>query len=49
MTLSTSAVAVCCDDSERSVRAQLLEQPRILDGNDGLPGEIGEQGSTCCR
>ena len=35
MTLSTSAVAVCCC----SEFAQLVEQPRILDGDHGLGGE----------
>ena len=36
MTLSTSAVAVCCC----SDFAQLVEQPRVLDGDDCLGGEI---------
>ena len=36
MTLSTSAVAVCC--CKRF--AQFVEQPRVLDGDDGLIGEI---------
>ena len=40
MTLSTSAVAVCCC----SRFAQLIQQPRILDGDDGLGGEILHQG-----
>ena len=35
MTLSTSAVAVCCS----SDFAQLVEQTRVLDGDDGLVGE----------
>ena len=35
MTLSTSAVAVCC--CKRF--AQFVEEPRILDGDDGLGGE----------
>ena len=42
MTLSTSAVAVCCcsDSLRSSVRClHLVEQPRILDGDDGLVGE----------
>ena len=39
MTLSTSAVAVCC--CRRF--AQLVEQPRVLDGDDGLGGEIRDQ------
>ena len=41
MTLSTSEVAVCCSsDREIVVRAQLVEQPRVLDGDDGLGGEV---------
>ena len=39
MTLSTSAVAVCCC----SRFAQLVEQPRVLDGDDGLSGEVLHQ------
>ena len=39
MTLSTSAVAVCCC----SDFAQLVEQPRVLDGDDGLRGEVLHQ------
>ncbi len=39
MTLSTSAVAVCC--CKRF--AQLAEQARILDGDDGLCGEVLDQ------
>ena len=39
MTLSTSAVAVCCCSDSRSS----LEQPRILDGDDGLGGEVLHQ------
>ena len=39
MTLSTSAVAVCCC----SDFAQLVEQPRVLDSNDGLRGEVSQQ------
>ena len=39
MTLSTSAVAVCC--CKRF--AQLVEQPRVLDGDDGLRGEVLHQ------
>ena len=41
MTLSTSAVAVCCcsDSSDRRCAAQLVEQPGILDGDDGLIGK----------
>ena len=40
MTLSTSAVAVCC--CSNSVR-QLVQQPRVLDGDDGLRGEVLHQ------
>ena len=36
MTFSTSAVAVCCC----SRFTQLVEQPRVLDGDDGLSGEV---------
>ena len=39
MTLSTSAVAVCC--CKRF--AQLVEQPRVLDGDDRLRGEGRDQ------
>ena len=41
MTRNTSEVAVCCSsDSVRSrVRCAPLEQPRVLDGDDGLVGE----------
>ena len=39
MTLSTSAVAVCC--CKRF--AQLVEQPRVLDGDDGLGGKVRHQ------
>ena len=40
MTLSTSAVAVCCC---KQISAQLVEQPRVLDGDDGLGGEVLHQ------
>ena len=43
MTLSTSDVAVCCS----SDCAQLVEQPRVLDGDDGLGGEILHKSSIC--
>ena len=39
ITFSTSAVAVCCC----SDFPQLVEQPRVLDGDDGLGGEILDQ------
>ena len=38
--LSTSEVAVCCS---QQIFAQLVEQPRVLDGDDGLVGEILDQ------
>ena len=46
MTWSTSDVAVCC--SSDSVRSSVrwrssLEQSRILDGDDGLIGEVSDQ------
>ena len=43
MTLSTSAVAVCCcSDFAQIVGAfaQFLEQPRVLDGDHRLLGEV---------
>ena len=42
MTLSTSAVAVCCcsDSRDRRCVPQLVEQPRVLDGDDGLGSEV---------
>ena len=36
MTLRTSDVAVCCSNDS----AQFVEQPRVLDGDDGLRGEV---------
>ncbi len=39
MTLSTSEVAVCCS----SRLAQFAEQPRVLDGDNGLGGEVRHQ------
>ena len=39
MTSSTSAVAVCCS----SDCSQFVEQPRVLDGDDGLGGEVLDQ------
>ena len=38
MTLSTSAVAVCCCSASESVR-YLFEQPDVLDRDHGLVGE----------
>ena len=46
MTFSTSAVAVCCcrDFAEIvGALAQLVEQPRVLDGDDRLGGEVLHQ------
>ena len=45
MTLSTSAVAVCCSsNSLSSLRSpQLIEQPHVLDGDNGLFGEVHHQ------
>ena len=45
MTLSTSEVAVCCSSDSEIVGAlaQLVEQPRVLDGDDGLRGEVLHQ------
>ena len=39
MTLSTSAVAVCC----ASDFAQFVEQARVLDRDHGLPGKVLDQ------
>jgi len=41
MTLSTSAVAVCCCNDS----TQLREQPCVLDRDDGLIGEVLHQGN----
>ena len=45
MTFSTSAVAVCCSSDSQIVGAlaQLVEQPRVLDGDDRLGGEVLHQ------
>ena len=46
MTRRISPVAVCCSSVSRQVavaRLQLLEQPHVLDGDDGLVGEGLEQ------
>ena len=44
MTRSTSAVAVCCSsDREIAVPTQFVEQPRVLNGDDGLSGKIFHQ------
>ena len=45
MTSSTSAVAVCCssDSTDRRCAAQLVEQPRVLDGDDRLGGKVLHQ------
>ena len=46
MTRRISLVAVCCSSASvrsRVARLQLLEQPHVLDGDDGLVGEGLEQ------
>ena len=46
MTRSTSAVAVCCSSASRQLAVallQLLEQPGVLDGDDGLVRERLQQ------
>ena len=45
MTSSTSLVAVCCSSDSQIVGAlpQLVEQPRVLDGDDRLGGEVLDQ------
>ena len=46
MTLSTSAVAVCCSSASLSSRVRclhLVEQPRVLDRDHRLVGEGGDQ------
>ena len=46
MTLSTSAVAVCCSSDSVEIvgaLAQLVEQPRVLDGDHRLGGEVLHQ------
>ena len=42
MTCSTSEVAVCCSSAslDRRALAQLVEQAGVLDGDDGLGGEV---------
>ena len=42
MTCKTSDVAVCCSNARRGQPCvpQFVEQPRILDGDDRLGGEI---------
>src|SRR5262252_7586847 len=42
ITRRTSDIAVCC--SSESLR-QLVQQPRVLDGDDGLVGEVLQQGN----
>ena len=52
MTCSTSDVAVCCSsDLVRSsvALAQFVEQPRVLNGDDGLVGEILRPARSACR
>ena len=46
MTLSTSAVAVCCSNASVSsvVRStQFVQQPRVLDGDNRLSSEVVDQ------
>ena len=45
MTRSTSAVAVCCSSDCR----QFVQQPRVLDGDDGLGGEVLSPARSACR
>ena len=43
LTFRTSLVAVCCSSDLVKIvgaLAQLIEQPRVLDGDDGLRGEV---------
>ena len=52
MTFSTSEVAVCCSSDFGEIvgaLAQLVEQPRVLDGDDGLRGEILPAARSACR
>ena len=44
MTRSTSAVAVCCSSDWR----EFVEQPRVLDGDDGLGGEVCAPAQSAC-
>src|SRR5262245_21979604 len=44
MTCSTSEVAVCCASDSRSSLSR-----RVLDGDDGLGGEVREQGNLLVR
>ena len=43
MTFNTSEVAVCCSRPRDLVRAQLVEQARVLDRDDGLGGKVLDQ------
>ena len=46
MTLSTSLVAVCCSSDFGKIvgaLAQLVQQPRVLDGDHRLRGEVLHQ------
>ena len=44
ITLSTSEVAVCCSAiGDHRCADELVEQPRVLDGDDGLRGEVRDQ------
>ena len=51
MTLSTSAVAVCCCSDSREIaraRLHLVEQPHVLDGDYGLVGEGRNEFDLLC-
>ena len=52
MTFSTSLVAVCCSSDSVEIvgaLAQLVEQPRVLDGDHGLRGEVLSPARSACR
>ena len=52
MTRRTSAVAVCCSSASAEIAsalAQFIEQARILDGDDGLGGEVLHQRDLLVR
>ena len=49
--LSTSDVAVCCssNSSDRMCVVLGLKQPRVLDRDDGLGGEVLQVARSACR
>ena len=49
MTCRTSEVAVCCCSASNRRAAQLVEQPRVLDGDDRLGGEVLSPTRSACR